>query len=141
MYLNLTRTHIQKICVPLQHDGLFYDKLTKLDLSHNDIISLEPPECFASIGVNPLDTLHHNFLSSLLSVAYISLRGSQIKSLYGYSFSKTAKLCYFDTCISENYIDYLDNFATETFSQNLDLKFHDSRLHCHSLRTNFASIT
>ena len=134
VFLNLTRNHIENICVPLQQVGRYYEKLTILDLSHNDIISLQP-DCFARLGsmkmlflgYNPLHMLPPNSLSSL-SVAYISLRGSQVKSLYGYSFSKAAKLCYLD--ISENYIVYLDNYATDILSQYFDLKFDDSRLCC-----------
>ena len=134
LILNLTGNHIQNICVSLEDDGKFYGKSFMLDLSHNEITTLQPA-CFEklvslkflSLASNPLQMLQKNSLS-LLSISYISIRSSKIKSLYGNSFNTNVTNYHLD--ITDIRLDYLDSLATEILSHYFYLKFDDSRLCC-----------
>ena len=111
LILNLTGNHIRNICASFEDDGRFYGKLFMIDLSHNEITSLQPA-CFEklvslqilSLASNPLYVLHKNSLSSL-SISYISIRSSKIKLLYGHSFNTNVTNYCLD--ITDIRLDYL----------------------------------
>ena len=135
--LNLTGNHVKDICFTYQDESRFYESLVVLDLSHNEINHLGHT-CFETLralkilflAYNPLHELHRNSLSSV-SVLYISLQSSKIKSLYGDSLSRTNKK-YLD--ITDISLEYVDNFAKEILSRYYDLKFNDNRLCCIFIR-------
>ena len=141
LIFNLTGNHIHSICANLQGDGRFNGKIIILDLSHNEISSLQNA-CFdklvslkvLSLAYNPLQTLPSDSLS-LLSIAYISLRSTHLKSSFGDSLSTNSKSVFFD--IAKNSLTYLDSFAIGILSSYADLKFDDSRLCCIFTRNKY----
>ena len=136
VFLNLSGNHLTNICDPLQFekDCQIYKTLVILDLSHNDILHVRSL-CFYHLqslkaiflSYNPLHNLNTNALSHPM-LTFISLRGSQKRSLTGKSLRRIPNLYTLD--VTGIYIESIDDYFKAIVNHIPDTRFNDIRLCC-----------
>ena len=136
LFLNLSRNHVRDICVSMQDISMcmLRRKIIFLELSYNEIAHLRS-FCFKSLpalnivilAYNPLYILDSNAFFSL-SILYISIRGSNLKSLYRTNLIGAETL--YDLDITETNLDFVDPNINAIPWNIQHLKFDDPRLCC-----------
>ena len=136
LFLNLARNHVRDICVSLQDISMcmLRRKIISFDLSYNEITHLRS-YCFKSfpalkiviLAYNPLYILDSNTFFSF-SILYISIKGSNLKSLYRTSLIGVKTLN--DLDITETHLEFVDPNINAIPWNIQYLKFDDPRLCC-----------
>ena len=133
-FLNLSGNQIRNVCDSLKNNCKIFWKITILDISYNQIMTLRsycfkllPSLQIVILAYNPLHTLERYAISHLL-LSHVSLHSTQIRYLRGDSLIGMSQLHSF--VITKTHLLYIDRYADMILDHISDFRVDDLRLCC-----------